>query len=219
MGLFGHPSKIHQVEGFRQPLSHWAGSLLVENLCISIPGKRDMMMTPMDFYASITPDCNKFGVSGQAAPCYRPGFQWKFIEHWIDQTSNKKSISQAMAGVHVTVPEAEVAAGRLESFFYKYSHLYRTHHFNIELIEIDFQYDHPSISFLILWPCLTFVDVVAIFIWLCDLLSPLILPHFYFTIMAFKRLDLIKNVTLSFVICPGTYYWGKSAVKDSLLNK
>merc|ERR1711936_1271864 len=45
---------------------------------ISSTGKRDMMMTPMDFYASITPDCNKFG---------------------------------AMAGVHVTVPEAEVAAG------------------------------------------------------------------------------------------------------------
>merc|ERR1712088_77426 len=45
---------------------------------ISSSGKRDMMMTPMDFYASITPDCNKFG---------------------------------AMAGVHVTVPEAEVAAG------------------------------------------------------------------------------------------------------------
>merc|ERR1711994_957382 len=45
---------------------------------ISNSGKRDMMMTPMDFYASITPDCNKFG---------------------------------AMAGVHVTVPESEVEAG------------------------------------------------------------------------------------------------------------
>lgn len=41
-------------------------------------GQRDMMMTPMDFYASITPDCNKFG---------------------------------AMAGVHVTVTDAEVEKG------------------------------------------------------------------------------------------------------------
>jgi len=46
---------------------------------ISSSGKRDMMMTPMDFYASITPDCNKFG---------------------------------AMAGTHVTVPEEEVAVGK-----------------------------------------------------------------------------------------------------------
>ena len=80
-----------------------------EYLCISIPGKRDMMMTPMDFYASITPDCNKFGVSG----CYCPGFQWKFMEPRIDRPSNEISTSQAMAGVHVTVPEAEVAAGTL----------------------------------------------------------------------------------------------------------
>ena len=57
------------------------------NLCISIPGKRDMMMTPMDFYASITPDCNKFGVSGwshigQGAP-YCFVFQWKLIQHMV----------------------------------------------------------------------------------------------------------------------------------------
>ena len=45
------------------------------------------MMTPMDFYASITPDCNKFGVRG-----------------WLGDP-------QAMAGVHVTVTDAEVEKG------------------------------------------------------------------------------------------------------------
>ena len=75
-------SELRQVEEFRQALTHcWL------NLCISIPGKRDMMMTPMDFYASITPDCNKFGVSGwshigQGAP-YCFVFQWKLIQHMV----------------------------------------------------------------------------------------------------------------------------------------
>lgn len=45
---------------------------------ITAAGKREMMMTPMDLYASITPDCNKFG---------------------------------AMAGVHVEVSDTEVNSG------------------------------------------------------------------------------------------------------------
>ena len=61
MGLLGQVGATSSwgIPSTSQPL------LVEENLCVSIPGKRDMMMTPMDFYASITPDCNKFGVSGR----------------------------------------------------------------------------------------------------------------------------------------------------------
>ena len=131
MGLIGHPLMIRQVEGFRQPLSHWAGSLLVENLCISIPGKRDMMMTPMDFYASITPDCNKFGVSGQAAPCYCPGFWWKFMEQRIDQTSNKNRFPRPwLESMWLSQKPRWQQVSWIIS--YKYSHLYWTHQVIIE---------------------------------------------------------------------------------------
>ena len=75
-------SELRQVEEFRQALTHcWL------NLCISIPGKRDMMMTPMDFYASITPDCNKFGVSGPTSGRVLPTalyFNENLYNTWLD---------------------------------------------------------------------------------------------------------------------------------------
>ena len=40
------------------------------------------------------------------------------MEPRIDRPSNEISTSQAMAGVHVTVPEAEVAAGTLIFYIY-----------------------------------------------------------------------------------------------------
>ena len=62
-------------------------------------GKKDMMMTPLDFYASITPDCSMaFGVG-----------EWNPSE--ISINIGFEHQMQVGSGVHVEVTEKEVGSG------------------------------------------------------------------------------------------------------------
>ena len=175
-------------------LSARSWSLVGENLFTSISGKRDMMMTPMDFYASITPDCNKFGVSvatdqasmkihwtknwdiwpsyneedGDYAGLHNPHDQLDVHCTVGDSLMSNIKTWQAMAGVHVTVPEEEVTAG-----------------ISIQLYDI--------------WSTRT----------------KRLLLMFMFRKYGFSQ----RKQQWTSGTFPGTYYWGKSAVKDSMLNK
>ena len=79
-------------------------------VCLSLPspGRKDMMMTPMDFYAAITPDCSLVHGMGAGAHMevstwvheYRSTWLYAYISTWVHKYRSLLVQEYRSTGVH-----------------------------------------------------------------------------------------------------------------------
>ena len=174
-------------------LSATSWSLVGENLFTSISGKRDMMMTPMDFYASITPDCNKFGVSVATD-------QASMKIHWTKNWDIWPSYNEEdgdYAGLHNPHDRLDFQCILGDSLISKLDRQWLVSTWLFPKRRL--RQVHISIQLYDIWSTRT---------------NRLLLMFMFRKYVFSQRKQYGTSGTF-----PGTYYWGKSAVKDSMLNK